>query len=108
MLRHIFVRINFIYYIDYVHEFRYNIDYKKYPRLLLLIHCFTLWLYRGWSLFWYALLCVLSSFVIFRRGIESWLLFKNCIPGALFLLKCSAALPHGAVGWSAVRNCCIS
>ena len=43
------------------------------------------------SMFCCALLCVLSSFVIIS------LVFCDCC--------CSVALPHGAVGWSAVCDC---
>ena len=76
--------------------------------LLLLIYCFmNLSLFMGslyWSLFWYVLLYVLSSFVIIltreRELVALLLLSFRC----LFTLycKCSVALPHGAVGWSAV------
>ena len=56
-----------------------------------------------WSLFWYALLYVLSSFAIIltgereRAGCFAFIVFW--IPG-----DCMGpvALPHGAVGWSAV------
>ena len=48
-----------------------------------------------WSLFWYALLYVLSSFaIILTRKKELVALSCYC--------KCPVALPHRAVGWSAV------
>ena len=56
-----------------------------------------------WSLFWYSLLCVLSSFAITltrKRGLVALLLLSYC--------KCFVALPHCAVGWSAVCGCDIS
>ena len=57
-----------------------------------------------WSLFWYALLYVLSSFAIS--------LARNREPVALLLLscccKCHVAFPHNAVGWFAVCECGIS
>ena len=53
------------------------------------------------SLFWYALLCVLSS--LERAGCFAYVVLQMsccCI--------CSVALPYGAVGWSAVCDCGIS
>ena len=69
--------------------------------LLLLIPCFMhLTLFVGvlsWSLF----SCDLSSFAIILTR-ESWLLCFNCLSRVSCACKCSAALPHGAVSWSAV------
>ena len=49
-----------------------------------------------WSLFWYALLYVLSSFAIIltrKRALVAFLLFSfGCLV---------TVLPHGAMGWSA-------
>ena len=79
--------------------------------LLLLIYCLMYFpLFVGGLclyLFCYALLCVHSNFAIILRGRESWLpryyfLQMNCY------YKCSVALPHVAVGWSAVCDCGIS
>ena len=56
-----------------------------------------------WSLFWYALFYVLSSFAIIlmrKRELVALLLLSCC--------KCSVALPRGAMGWSAVCDCGIS
>ena len=55
-----------------------------------------------WSLFWYALLYVLSSFAIilaWKRELVALILLSfwmSCY------CKCPVALPHGAVGLSAV------
>ena len=58
------------------------------------------------SLFWYALLCVLSKFAInLTRKIELvcfYCLWMSCY------CKFPVAPPHGAVGWSAVSYCGIS
>ena len=53
------------------------------------------------SLFCYTLLCVQSSFAIIvkRKRKLVALLLMYCY------YKCSVALPHGAVGWSAVCDC---
>ena len=60
------------------------------------------------SLFWYALLCTLSSFAIsLRRKRKSWLLCFFVLRMSCYC-KCSVALPHDAVGWSAVGDCGIS
>ena len=55
------------------------------------------------SLFCYVLLCVHSMFAIILNG-------KRKLVALLLLsyYKCSVALPHGAVGWSAVCDCDIS
>ena len=57
------------------------------------------------SLFGYVLLCVHSSFAIILTG-------KRMLVALLLLsykmycyYKCSVALPHGAVSWSAVCDC---
>ena len=56
------------------------------------------------SLFCCALLCVLSSFATMlkrkRELVALLLLSYGCLVSV-----CSVALPHGAVGWSAVCNC---
>ena len=54
------------------------------------------------SMFWYALICVLSSFTIMLKRKRELV--------ALLLLSygCLVALPHDAVGWSAVCDCGIS
>ena len=55
------------------------------------------------SLMCYALLCVISSFAIILKRKRKLV--------ALLLLSCGClvtALPQGAVGWSAVRDCGIS
>ena len=61
------------------------------------------------SLFWHALLCVLSSFAIIlerkRELIALLLLSYGCFVTVNIL---SVALPHGAVGWSTVCDCGIS
>ena len=52
-----------------------------------------------------------NSFLVLQspwRGRESWLLCFNCRPDVLLYCICSVALPHSAVGWSAVCNCGIS
>ena len=54
------------------------------------------------SLFCYAILCVHSSFAIILRR-------KGKLVALLLLsYRCIVVLPHGAVGWSAVRDCGIS
>ena len=52
-----------------------------------------------WSLFCYAVLNVLSSFeiVLLRKREPIGLHKLSC--------RCLVALPHGAVGWSAVHRC---
>ena len=66
-----------------------------------------------WFLFWFSLLCVLSSFAIIltmkrRRERER----AGCFPVIVFRMscyrKCFVALPHGAMGWYAVCDCSIS
>ena len=59
------------------------------------------------SLFWYALLCVLSSFAIIlkrKRELVALLLLSN---GCLVTIN-DVALTHGAVGWSVLCDCGIS
>ena len=52
------------------------------------------------SLFWYPLLCVLSSFaIILKRCFDFIVVQMSCY------CECSVTLPHGAVGWSAVCDC---
>ena len=81
--------------------------------VLLLIYCSMYFpLFVGvlcLSLFWYVLLCVLSSFAIIlkrkrvRAGYFAFIVLRmSCY------CKCSVALPHGAMGWSAVCDCGIS
>ena len=80
--------------------------------LLLIIYYFMyIPLFVGvlcWSLFRYALLYVLSSFAIFLTRKKE----PGCFTFIVFLMscycKCPVALPHGAVGWSAVCDCGIS
>ena len=63
-----------------------------------------------WSLFWYALLFVLSSFAIIltrKRELAALLLSSfGCL--ATVNCKCPVALHHGVMGWSAVCDCGIS
>ena len=60
------------------------------------------------SLFCYALLCVLSSFAIILKR------YRKLVALLFFVLwmscysKCSVALLHSAMGWSAVCDCGIS
>ena len=59
-------------------------------------------------LFCYALLCMHSSFAIIlkrKRKLVALLLLSYRMRCNY---KCSVALPHGAVGWSAVCDCSIS
>ena len=53
---------------------------------------------------WYFLI-ILTYY--FWRGIENWL-FAFIVLQMYCYYKCSVALPHGAVGWSAVCDCGIS
>ena len=57
-----------------------------------------------WSLFWYALLYVRCRFALIltreRAGCFAFIVF-----GMSCYCKCSMALPRGAVGSSAVRDC---
>ena len=49
------------------------------------------------------------SFLVLQSswwGGDSWLLNLFVILVSLRLLKCSVALPHGAMGWSAVCGIC--
>ena len=61
-----------------------------------------------WSLFWYALLYVLSSFAIILTGRERAGWFAFIVLWMSYCCKCPVALPHGAVSWSAVCDCGIS
>ena len=57
------------------------------------------------SLFWYALLCVISSFAIIlkrKRLLVALLLLSNSC------LVTVNVLPNGAAGWSTVCDCGIS
>ena len=81
--------------------------------MLLLLYCFMyLPLLVGalcWSLFWYALLCVVSSFaIILSRKREKAGCFAFIVSRMSCYCKCLVALPHGVVGWSAVCDCGIS
>ena len=61
------------------------------------------------SLFCYALLCVHSSFAIIlkrKRKLVALLLLSYRMMYCYYI--CSVALPHGAVGWSAVYDYGIS
>ena len=56
------------------------------------------------SLFCYALFCVHSSFaIILKRKRKLYIVLQMYC-----YYKCSVALPHGAMGWSAVCDCGIS
>ena len=60
------------------------------------------------SLFCYALLCFHSSFAIIlkrKRKLVGLLLLSNRF---IVIYKCSVALPHSAMGLSAVCDCDIS
>ena len=77
--------------------------------LLLLIHCLMFFpLFVGilcLSLFCYALFCVLSSFAIIskrKRNLVALLLLSYRSMYCYY--KCSVALVHSAVGWSAVYD----
>ena len=59
-------------------------------------------------LFWYALLCVLSSSEIILMGMREMVGFAFILLPMSCYCKCPMALPHGAVGWSAVCDCGIS
>ena len=54
-----------------------------------------------WSLFWYALLYALPSFANDKEE------RADCFDFIVYWMFCyrSAALPHGAVGWTAVCDC---
>ena len=57
----------------------------------------------------HALLCVHSSFAtILKRKRKPVVLLAFIILQMYCYYKCSVALPHGAVGWSAVCDCGIS
>ena len=74
---------------------------------LLLIHC--LWWFCGWFLFYYVVPQYLVSFLGLQsswRERDGWLLYFNCVSDVMWLLVfCGMALPHGAMGWSAVCYC---
>ena len=55
------------------------------------------------SLFWYLLLCVHTSVSLEEEERANCFAFINLHMS--FYFKCSVALPHGAVGWSAVCDC---
>ena len=57
------------------------------------------------SLFCYALLCVHSSFAIILKGKRKLAALLVLSYRCVFYYKCSVALPHGAMGWSAICNC---
>ena len=54
-------------------------------------------------LFCYALFCVHSSFAIILKRKRKFIVLQM-----YSYYKCPVALPHGAVGWSAVCDCGIS
>ena len=60
------------------------------------------------SLFWSALLCVFSSFAIILKKKERTGCFVFIVLQMSCYSNCSVALPHGAVGKSAVHDCGIS
>ena len=59
------------------------------------------------SLFWYALLCVLSYFAIILKSKRELVTSFNCLTDVLSLYI-FVVFPHGAVVWSAVYDCGIS
>ena len=61
-----------------------------------------------WSLFWYALLYVLSSFAIILMRMRELVCFAFIVFWMSCYCNCPVALPHCAVGWSAVCDCGIS
>ena len=60
------------------------------------------------SWFCYALLCVHYSFAIILKRKRKLVAFAIIVLQMHCYYKCSVALPHGAVGWSAVCDCGIS
>ena len=60
------------------------------------------------SLFCYALLCVHSSFAIILKRKRKLVALAIIVEQMYCYYKCSLALPHGAMGWSAVCDCGIS
>ena len=60
------------------------------------------------SLFYYPLLCLLSSFSKHFEEKEKTGCFAIIVLQMYCYYKCSVALPHGAVGWFAVYDCGIS
>ena len=57
------------------------------------------------SLFCYALLCVHSSFAIIMKEEKKAGFFASIVLQMYCYYNYSVALPHGAVGWSAVCDC---
>ena len=57
------------------------------------------------SLFCYALLCVHTSFFNHLEEEEKAGCFAIIVSQVSCYCKCSVALPHGAMGWSAVCDC---
>ena len=62
--------------------------------------------YQCWSLFWYALLYVLSSFAIILKSKKELVAFIVFCMSCYY--KCQEALPHGAMSLSALCDCGIS
>ena len=60
------------------------------------------------SLFWYALLYVVSSFCNHLEEEERAVCFNFIVLRMSRYCKCSVARPEGAVVWSAVSDCGIS
>ena len=60
------------------------------------------------SLFCCALLCVFSSFAIILKRKRELVAFLFIVLRMSCYCQCSVALPHDAVGWSAVCDCDIS
>ena len=60
------------------------------------------------SLFCYALLCDHSSCAIILKSKRKLVVFAIIVLQMYCYCKCSVALPHGAMGWSAVCDCRIS
>ena len=83
--------------------------------LLLVIYCLMYFpLFVGvlcLSLFWYALICVHSSFAIIyleEEDLEIAGCFAIIVLQMYCCCKCSVALPRGAMGWSTLCDCGIS
>ena len=60
------------------------------------------------SAFCYALLCVHSSFAISLKWKKKTCCFAIIVLQMFCYFECPMALPHGAMGWSAVCDCGIS
>ena len=67
-----------------------------------------MWGFGNWSLFCYALLCVLSSFAIILTRKRELVTLLKLSSWCRMTFKYSVALPRGVMGWSAVCECGIS